>query len=147
MPAVVVGITFRKGSDMSMDKLSSLSVHCFVGFRGNAIQARTFSVLQLVDVSINFSKGDGGVDVVEDGVLRDIFENGSVNGSVIVEDAVEVRSKDCHVFFAIGCKLPICHLHGHLYFLFVMGSVSFGKEAYVFPCNTWVGVHVVDLGT
>ena len=29
----------------------------------------------------------------------------------------------------------------------VMASASLGKEAYVFPCNSWVGAHVVDLGT
>ena len=97
-----------------MDELSSLTVHHSVGFKGNAIQARTFTVLQLVDGSINFSKGDGGVNVVKDGVLRDIVEVGRVSGAVVVEDAIEVRSKDSHVFFAIGCKLPICHFHGHL---------------------------------
>ncbi len=118
-----------------------------VGFRGNAIQARTFSVLQLVDGSINFGKGDGGVNVVKDGALRDIVEDGRVNRVVVVEDAVKVRSKDSHVFFAIGREPPICHFHGHLYFFLVMGSVSFGKETYVFPCSTWVGLHAVDLGT
>ena len=34
-----------------------------------------------------------------------------------------------------------------IFTFFVMGSVSFGKETYVFPCDTWVGAHVVDLGT
>ncbi len=116
MPAVVVSVTFKKGRDISMDELSSLTVHHSVGFKGNAIQARTFTVLQLVDGSINFSKGDGGVNVVEDGALRDIVEDGRVNGAVVVEDVVEVRSKDSHVFFVIGQELSICHFHGHLYF-------------------------------
>ena len=49
-------------------------------------------------------------------MLRDIIKNGRVNRVVVVEDAVEVRSKDCHVFFAIGSEFPICHFHGHLYF-------------------------------
>ncbi len=99
--------------------------------QGECHSGQVFSVLQLVDGSINFGKGDGGDDVVEDGALRDIVEDGSVNGAVVVEDAVKVRSKDCHVFFAIGRELPICHFHGHLSF-FVMDSVSFGKETYVF---------------
>ncbi len=106
-----------------------------------------FSVLQLVNDSINFGKGDGGVNVAKDGMLRDIVKDGRVNGAVVVEDAIEVRSKDSHVFFAIGCELPICHFHCHLYFFLVMGSVSFGKETYVFPCDTLVRAHVVDLGT
>ena len=79
--------------------------------------------------------------------MRDIVEDGRVNGAVVVEEAIKVRSKDGHVFLAIGRELPICHFHGHLYFFLVMGTVSFGKETYVFPWDTWVGAHVVDLGT
>ena len=84
---------------------------------------------------------------MEGGVLRDIIENGRVNRTIVVKNTVKVRSEDCNVFFAIGRKLPICHFHGHLHFLLVMGSVSFGKEVYVFPCDVGVGAHVVDLGT
>ncbi len=84
---------------------------------------------------------------MKDGALRDIVEDGRVNGAVVVEDGVEVRSKDSHVFFAIGRELSICHFHGHLYLFLLVGSVAFGKETYVFPCDTWVREHVVDLGT
>ena len=44
--------------------------------------------------------------MMESGALRNIVENGRVNRTVVVENTVEVRSEDCHVFFAIGRELP-----------------------------------------
>ena len=64
MPSFIVGIAVKKGSNMCVDESSSLSVHCFVCFGGDAIQAWAFSVLQFVDGSINFVEGDGGFDVM-----------------------------------------------------------------------------------
>ncbi len=63
---------------------------------------------------------------MEEGALRDIVEDGWVNGAVVVEDAVKVRSKDSHVSLAIGRELPICHFQGHLNLFLVMSSVSLG---------------------
>jgi hypothetical protein len=61
---------------------------------------------------------------------------------VVVEHSLKVRSKDRHVFFCIGGNVAIQHFHG----LFVMGSVATREDADVFPRNSWVHRHVVDLG-
>jgi hypothetical protein len=114
MPAIVVGVSLKKGSNVFMDLLPGFSIHCFVGFRGDSIQAGTFSVLQLINCSINFFESDGRVNVMEGLALGDTVEYVSVDRAMIIEDTVKVGSKYSHVFFAIGCKFPIGHLHGHL---------------------------------
>jgi hypothetical protein len=129
-----------------MDSLLGFSIHHFVGFGGDSVQARRFSILQLTDCGINFFKNDGGVNVMEGWALGVVVEYGLVNRAMIIEDTVKVGSNHSHVFFAIGCKFPIGHLHGHhLNLLFVADNSPPSKKADILPCNMWILAHVVDL--
>ncbi len=128
-----------------MDLLPGFSIHCFVDFGGDSVQAGRFSVLQLIDCSINFFENDGGVNVMEVWALGDVVEYGLVNRVLVIEDAVKVGSKHSHVFFAIGRKFPIGHLHGHPNLLFVVDSSLPSEKADILPCNMWIQAYVVDL--
>ncbi len=121
-----------------MDSLLGFSIHCFIGFGGNSVQAGKFSVLQLIDCGINFFESDGGVNVMEDWALGDAVEYGLVNRVLVIEDVVKVVSKCSHVFFAIGRKFPMGHLNGHLNLLFVVDSSPPSEKADILPCNTWI---------
>ncbi len=128
-----------------MDSLPGFSIHCFVGLGGNYVQAGRFLVLQLINCGINFIESDGGVNVMEGWALGDVIEYGLVNRALVIEDAVKVGSKHSHVFFAIGCKFAIGHLHGHLNLLFVVDSTPPSEKVDILPCNTWIQAHVVVL--
>ncbi len=121
-----------------MDLLLGFSIYCFVGFGGYSVQARRFSVLQLIDCSIDFFESDGGVNVMEGWALGDVIEYGLVNRALVIEDAVKVGSKHSHVFFAIGRKFLIGHLHGHLNLLFVVDSSPPSEKMDILLCNTWI---------
>jgi hypothetical protein len=138
MPAIVVGISLKKGSSVFMDSSPGFSIHCFEGFGGNSIQAGRFSVLQLIDCGIDFIESDGGVSVMEGWALGDVVEYGLINRALVIEDVVKVGSKHSHVFFVIGRKFPIGHLHGHLNLLFVVDSSPPSEMADILPCNTWI---------
>ena len=101
---------------------SGRNVHRLVCLWWDPIQTWAFAVLQFIDGSVDFLKGNGGVDVVEDWSLEDFVKNARVDGAVIVEYSLKVRSKYCHIFFSIGGRFAICHLHCHFHFLLVMTS-------------------------
>ena len=84
------------------------------------IKTWTFAVFQFIDGSIDFIKCDGGVNFVKDWTLGDFIKNGRINRSMVVEDLLEVRTKYCHIFLAIGCSFAIFHFHCHFHFLLVM---------------------------
>jgi hypothetical protein len=44
MPSFVVGVAFKKGSNMFMETWPGHSLHCFVCFGGNTIQAWALSI-------------------------------------------------------------------------------------------------------
>ncbi len=81
--------------------------------QGDTIEAQAVAILQLVDSSINFFKGDGQVKLREHGTLGNFIKDGEVNRTVIVEHALKVGSKNRHVLFLIGGKVAIRHFHGH----------------------------------
>ena len=122
MPSFIVGIAFKKGSNVFMNSLSGRSVLCFVRFGGNTIQAWALSILQLVDGSINFVEGDGGVDVMKSWALGDVSKDGWVDWAVVVENSLEMRTKHLHIFFSIGCRSSICHFHCHVHLFCVVSS-------------------------
>jgi hypothetical protein len=60
MPAWIVYIALKEGRYIVMDSATRTAIHCFViCFRGDAIEAWAFAILQFVDGSVNFVKGDG----------------------------------------------------------------------------------------
>jgi hypothetical protein len=67
-------------------------------------------------------------------LLRDMFEDCGIHGAVIVEDVMEVRSKDFHVLGSIGCLGSIRESYCHVCHLIVMCRCAFYKEANVLPC-------------
>ncbi len=89
MPAIIVGVSLKKGSKVFMDLLPGFSIHCFVGFGGDSVQAGRFSVLQLIDCDINFFESDGVVNVMEGLALGDVVEYGLVNRAMVIEDTVK----------------------------------------------------------
>ncbi len=78
--------------------------------------------------------------------LGDVSKYGGVNRKMIVEDAVKVGSKHCHVFLVIGGKFTICHLHCHLNLLFMVDSSTSSKKTDIFPRNMWIQSHVMNFG-
>jgi len=93
MPSVVVGVAFEEGRNIFMDTSSGLHIHRLVCFGGDAIQTRAFSIFQFVDGSVNFFKGDRGVNLVKSWALGDVIKDGRVNWAVVVENSFKVRSK------------------------------------------------------
>jgi len=138
MPSDVVCFAVKKGSNVLVNLMSSFDIHCFVGWGGDAIKARAFSIIQLVDGSINFVKSDGGVDVIESRALGDVGKYGGIDRTMVIEDTIKVGTKHRHVFFAIGGKFTICHLHCHLNLLFMMSSRASSKKTDILPCNAWI---------
>jgi hypothetical protein len=59
MPAWIIYIALKKKRYVAMDSVACTAIHCFVCFRGDAIEAWAFAILQFVDGSVNFVKGDG----------------------------------------------------------------------------------------
>ena len=53
---------------------------------------------------------------------------------MIVEDIVEMRPEDFHIFGGIGRLVPVRQSHRHVRQLVVMRHFTFRKETNVFPC-------------
>ena len=64
--------------------------HGFEGFRGDAIEAGCFSLLEFVDGVFDFMEGNRGVDVGKAWLLGNEFKDGQVDWSLVVENFVEV---------------------------------------------------------
>ncbi len=57
-----------------------------------------------------------------------------IRGAVIVEDIVEMRSKDFHVLGGIGRLVPVRESHCYVRCLVVVRHFAFRKEMDVLPC-------------
>jgi hypothetical protein len=96
-----------------MDSATHATIHCLVCFRGDAIEAWAFTILQFVDSSINFFKGAGQVKLRKHRSLGKFIKDDEVNRTVIVEHTIKVGSKNRHVLFPIGGNIAVRHFHGH----------------------------------
>jgi hypothetical protein len=101
MPAYIIRIALKEGRYILMDYAMRATIHCLVCFRGDAIEAWAFTILQFVDSSIDFFKGDGQVKLRKHRLLGNFIEDGEVDRTVIVEHTIEVWSKNRHVLFPI----------------------------------------------
>ena len=138
VPSLIVSFAFKKGINKFVDFASWFCIHSFVGFWWDAVETRTFSVLEFVNRRINFFVRDKQIEVVEGWTLRDISEDREIDRAVVVEYSFKMRAEDCHVFLAIGGYFAICHFHCHCDFLFVMISDATSEATNVFPGNWWV---------
>ncbi len=138
VPSLIVSFAFKKGINKFVDFASCLCIHSFVGFWWDAVETRTFSILEFVNHRIDFFVRDRQIKVMEGWTLRDISEDREINRAVVVEYSFKMRAEDCHVFLAIGGYFAICHFHCHCDFIFVMTSGATSEEMKVFSGNSWV---------
>ena len=104
VPSLLFSLSLKETGEVRVHCLLCSVVHCFKGFWGNVIEARCFPLLQFVDGEFDFSKGGQHVYVREAWVLLNEIKNSvlNVNGSVVVQDLVEVHAEDGHILFGIG---------------------------------------------
>jgi hypothetical protein len=76
MPTCIVCIAFEEGRYVAMDSAMCATIHCLVCLKGDTIKAQAFAILQFVDSSLNFFKGDGQVKLREHGMLENFIEDG-----------------------------------------------------------------------
>ncbi len=50
-----------------------------------------------------------------------------IDGAVVIEYSVEVRTKDRHVLGSIGCSCAIWQLHSHIHRFLVVCGFAFGE--------------------
>ena len=79
------------------------------------------------------------------GTLWDVIKDGEVNWVVVIEHSDKMGTKYYHVLLAMCSNFSISHFHCHRDSLFVVAGASVGENANVFPNNSWVCLHVVDL--
>ena len=80
-------------------------------------------------------------------LLIEEVEYSVVDGTVVIEDLVEMCAEYRHVFFRIRCEIAILEPHRHVDGRCVMGSFTTGEFAYVFPCCPWIHVQLMDFLT
>ena len=78
--------------------------------------------------------------------MGNVGKYGWIERAMVIEDVVKVRIKHRHVFFSIGCKFTVFHLHCNLNLLFMMNSRPTSKETDILPSNAWIQSHVVNFG-
>lgn len=144
MPSIIVYCALKKSRTYLCTCCQVLVFIALYASGGTPFRPGLFSIFEFVDCSIYFVKGNGSVDVVKSWLLWDLSKNGVVNRSVVVKNMVKVRSKHHQIFFAIGCKYAICHLHCHLNLFCVMNSSATSKKADILPRNMWIQNHIMN---
>ena len=107
VPSLVASLSLKETGEVCVHCLLCSVVHCFEGFWGNAIEARCLSLLQFVDGVFDFSEGGQSVDGSEAWILLDEIKNSvlNINGSVVVQDLVNLHAEDGHISLALVARL------------------------------------------
>ncbi len=90
MPTCIVCIALKESRYVALDSAMHATIHCLVCFRGDTIEAQAFAILQFVDSSINFFKGDGQVKLRKHRMLGNFIKDGEVDRMVINEHVLKV---------------------------------------------------------
>ncbi len=87
-------LAFKEVQNVFVDSSFWRIVHGFEGFWRDAVEAGCFPLLEFGDGTFDLLEGNRGIGLGKAWLLRKEFKDRVVNWSVVIEDFVEVHTKD-----------------------------------------------------